>query len=326
MKKLFKPASLLFNVLCLLVFFLAGVFFAGWIEAGKNQGLAAAAIVLGWGVLFGVLALIVSLFLTYHLYHRKIVMGNWVLLGCLLLGYGITHYRYVQRKKLKEEKNIPYPENPAAPTQTPEPIGMLTTFKSEVSHAQDLKSNPGMGFFTPNFFDNPTLYFYHRPNLEKSILEHAAQDSITFRKNKYNQFEIATAPPWLVPEILKMDYDILYFKINSISEEFVEVIVNVQTGQTSYVSKQAGKVFYWPEFLLRVNSVEFLPDADEKIKDRPFPNSGDVQLPYEFMRPVKINGDWAEVLLLNGNFQKEGMGWIQWKRDGKLLIRFNLFS
>jgi len=326
MKKLIKPASLLFNLLCFLVFFLLGLFFAGWIEAGKNQGLAAGAVVLGWGIMFAGVAFIVSFFLTYHLIHRKIVVGNWALLTCLLLAYGITHYRYVQREKLKEQKDLPYRNKPTIPSRDAEQMGILTSFESSMSQAQTRESNPGMGFFSPNFFDNPALYFYNRPNLEKSILEHMADDSITFRKNKHNQFEIATAPSWLVPEILKMDYDIIYFKIKSVTEEFAEVIVNVQNGQTSYVSKQAGKVIYWPEFLLRVNSVEFLPDTNEKIKVRPFQDAGNVQSPYEFMRPIKINGEWAEVLLLNGHFQKVGEGWIQWRKSNKLLIRFDLFS
>ncbi|MDN3689593.1 hypothetical protein [Cyclobacterium jeungdonense] len=122
MKKLLKPASLLFNVLCLLVFFLAGTFFAGWIEAGKNQGLAGGAIVFGWGILFAGIAFIVSLILTYHLIHRKIVIGNWVLLTCLLMGYGITHYRFVQRDKLQKEEAIPDLEKPISPQETTKPI------------------------------------------------------------------------------------------------------------------------------------------------------------------------------------------------------------
>lgn len=324
MKKLLKPASLLFNILCLLVFFLTGVFFAGWIEAGKNQGLAAGAIVLGWGVLFAGLAFIVSFFLTYHLVHKKIVIGNWVLLGCLLLGYGITYYRYQQRQEIREEESGPYREKPTVPIQKPDQQGMLISLVSNMSASHFQNTDPGMGFFSPNIFDKPTLYFYNRPNLEKSILEHAPQDSVTFIKNEYNQFEIATAPPWLVPEIPKMDYDILYFKIKSVTEEFVEVIVNAQTGQTAYLSKQAGKVMYWPEFLLRVNSVELLPDTGEKVKTRALPTSSDVQTTYAFLRPVKIQADWAQVILLNQDLQEVGRGWIRWRREGHLLIRFNL--
>lgn len=326
MKKLLKPASLLFNLLSLLVFFLVGVYIAGWIGAGKNQGLAAGAIVLGWGVLFAGLAFVVSFFLTYHLVHKKIVIGNWVFLGCLLLGYGITHYRYQQRQEIREEESGPYRDKPTVPIQKPDQQGMLTSLVSGMSRTQNQNADAGMGFFSPNIFDNPTLYFYSRPNLEKSILEHAPYDSVTFIKNEYNQFEIATAPPWLVPEILKMDYDILYFKIKSVTEEFVEVVVNAQTGQTAYVSKLAGKVMYWPEFLLRVNSVEFLPGVDARIRARPLPTAGIIQTSYEFLRPIRIEDDWAEVFLMNGDFKKVGTGWIQWKRNDELLIRHNLFS
>lgn len=122
MKKVFKPASLLFSFLCLIVFFLAGMFFAGWIEAGKNQGLAGGAIVLGWGVLFATIGFIVSFFLTYHLIHRNVVVGNWVLLAFLLLGYGITHYRFVQRNKLQKEEVMPELEKPASQKKTTKPV------------------------------------------------------------------------------------------------------------------------------------------------------------------------------------------------------------
>lgn len=112
MKKNFKPACLLFNILCLLVFFIIGLYFAGWIEAGKNQGLAGGAIVLGWGVLFAGIAFAASFFLTYRLMHKTIVAANWILLALLLIGYGITHYRFVQRDKILEQKNR---DNTAAP-------------------------------------------------------------------------------------------------------------------------------------------------------------------------------------------------------------------
>ncbi|MBD3630594.1 hypothetical protein [Cyclobacterium sp.] len=110
MKKLFKPASLLFSLLSLVVFFLIGMLYAGWIDAGKGQGLAGGAIVLGWGLIFALIAFIASFFLTYRLIHKKIIVLNWVLFALLLATYGITHYRYVQREKLQEEKDIPIME------------------------------------------------------------------------------------------------------------------------------------------------------------------------------------------------------------------------
>jgi len=158
------------------------------------------------------------------------------------------------------------------------------------------------------------------------MLEHQPYDSITFKINKYNSYEIATAPPWLVPDHFKLDYDMLYFKIESVPEEFVEVVVNAQNNQTSYVDKRTGNVVYWPEFLLGVNSVEFPQESTEKVRARPFEASGAINTPHQFMKPIKIKGDWAEALLLNTDFKKIGKGWIQWKRDNKLLILYNLLS
>ncbi len=118
----------------------------------------------------------------------------------------------------------------------------------------------------------------------------------------------------------------LYFKIESISEEFVEVVVNATNNQTSFVSKRTGNVVFWPDFLLSVHSIEFSQESQEKVRVRPFAVSGTVNTPYQFMKPIKIKGEWAEVLLLNNGFQKVGKGWVQWKRENKLLILYNLLS
>tara|TARA_R110000850_G_scaffold150497_1_gene273193 strand:- start:91835 stop:92827 length:993 start_codon:yes stop_codon:yes gene_type:complete len=330
MKKILKPASLLFNVLTLLVFFLLGLFYAGLTGAGKNQGLAGGAIVLGWGVLFGGIAFITSFFITYKVEHKKIVIGNWVLFILLLIGYGITHYRFLQKQKLRETKEPPAKERPVSPTHTTDQTAMLTI--SEIEAIKTFKTpgiqenTMGMGYFSPNYYETNVLYFYGDLNLEKALMEHMPYDSITFNRNKYNSFEIATAPPWLVPHHLKLDYGMLYFRIESVTEEFVEVVVNTTNDQTSYVSKQAGKVVYWPEFLLRVHSVEFPHDSNRKVRARPFEASGIINTPYEFMRPLKIKGDWAEVLLLDGGFKKVGKGWIRWQEGGKLLVLYNLLS
>ncbi|WP_339716195.1 hypothetical protein [uncultured Kriegella sp.] len=332
MKKLLKPASLLFNLLSLLVFFIIGMYFAGWMEAGKNQGLAGGAIVFGWGVLFGGIAFVASFFATYRLPHGKIKTGNWVLFVILLLGYGITHYRFMQRDKLQKERNKPYnKETPTKPAPTSEPTAMLFVeeeFKEVLSptHLKQETQWEGMGYFAPNFNELSVLYFYGNPNLKKPEIDISPYDSLTFKRNTYNQFEIATAPPWLVPDIMKLDYDTLYFKIESVTEEFVEVIVNSQNNRTAYVRKSDGNVVYWPDFLLGVHSVEFLPGSNEKVRARPFQASGSIHTEYQFMKPIKIKGDWAEVWLLDAQFQNIGKGWIPWRRDNKLLVRFNLFS
>lgn len=330
MKKKFRPASLLFNFLTLLVFFILGLLYAGLIDAGKNQGLAGGAIVFWWGVLFAGVAFIISFFVTHKVKHKKIVIGNWILFLVLLTGYGIFHYRYVQRQKLKEKENQPYEKQPVTPTTSVNKASLFsftTEKKIKETTLQNVDNHPmGLGLFSPNYFENQVLYFYGNPNLEKSLMEHSPYDSITFKRNEYNAYEIATAPPWLVPEHLKMDYDLLYFKIESLTEEFVEVVVNSTNQQTAYVSKYAGETIFWPEFLLGVNTLEFRQNSNRKVRARPFAHASEINTPYQFMKPLKIKGDWAEALLLDENFKKVGKGWIRWRECGKLLVNYSLLS
>lgn len=96
----------------------------------------------------------------------------------------------------------------------------------------------------------------------------------------------------VIPEPQIVDWGVLsgnwqiYFLINSVTKEWVERVVNAQNGQTAYVSKYAGDVVYWPDFLLGVHSVEFFPDADEKVRARPFSASGVILTPSEFLKPI----------------------------------------
>ena len=334
MKKLLKPASFGFYFLMLFVFFFIGIYVAGFVGAGKNQMLAGGAIVLGWGVMFAGIAFVASFIIARYAPHRNIVRLNWLLLIVLGSLYGITHYRYVQKQKLKQEDPVEkkFKSKPTTPTTdtVKEPTAMLNNRPAiqNLDSAAEIiqESSMGMGYFTPNYYENSTLYFYGNPNLEKSVVEHVPTDSITFRRNKYNQFEIATAPPWLVPDVLKLDYDMLYFKIKSITREFAEVTVNETNGQTSFVNRRAGNLVYWGDFFLQIHSVKFFPDSTEKVRARPFPTTGTDNTRYEFMRPVRVQNDWMQVLLLDGDFKTVGGGWIQWNRDGKLLILYNLLS
>ncbi len=104
MKKIVKPASLLFSVLSLLMFFIIGMYFAGLIEAGKNQGLAGGAIVLGWGVIFAGIAFVLSFLVTSKLCTSKHCTGKLDSVCFTASWLWDTHYRFVQRDKLQKER------------------------------------------------------------------------------------------------------------------------------------------------------------------------------------------------------------------------------
>lgn len=105
MKKLFKPACLLMNLLALCTFFFIGIAYAGLINAGKGQMLAGGAIVLGYGVIFSIVAFITSLFLTHRLKHKVIVKTNVVLFLALIVFLTYFRYQYQERQELKQQEN-----------------------------------------------------------------------------------------------------------------------------------------------------------------------------------------------------------------------------
>ena len=193
--------------------------------------------------------------------------------------------------------------------------------------ANDIKNDEmGMGFFTPNYYQKPVLYFYGMTTPGKSLDEHAPLDSISFIRNEHHQFEIATAPPWLHAKYSKLDYDLFYLTVKSITTESLEVIVNETSGQTAIVDRSAGKLVYWPDFLLGVHSVEFLPQSEAKVLVKPLPHASAVNTTFEFMRPLKIQGTWMQVALWNENFESVGRGWIQWSRNQILQISYSMLS
>ena len=322
MKKLIKPASLLFYFQTILVFFFVGVSYSGLTHAAKGQGLAGGAIVVGYGVMFAFIAFIVSIIVVYNVKVQIIVITNRILAIVLIIAIGIITYRFINQQQ-NDKPAKEYPKKTTSPA-----VLESNLFSSSVlHHPQDLKNVPlGLGFFKPDFYKATVLYFYGNPNWEKSVQEHTPTDSITFEKTEYGNFDISYAPPWLVPDHLKMDYDILYFRIQSISRDFVEITVNIIDQRSSYVSRFDGEIIYWPDFLLSVNSVGFIDGKEQVIRIKPLPYAGEVNTKYNFMQPLIIKGDWMMVRLVDDNYKTVGKGWIQWKKEDTLIIKYSLLS
>ncbi len=320
--RMLKPYSFLLYLLAFITFFFVGLSYAGIVEAGKNQGLAGGAIVVGYGVISAVIGLIIALFVSYKASRKFIFSLNVILALCIVGFYAYFHIRFLETQKDKEQENqeIQQPKQPTAPATAP--MAIL------VSNDAEFQAQPsfGLGMFSPNISELKPLYFYGNLNLEKSIMEHVPTDSITFKQTEYSGFDIATAPPYLVPEHLKLDYDILYFKAISVTDDFIEIEVNKLNNQTAFVSKYSGVLKYWPEFLLSINSVELLDPTTQAIYVKPLDHAGTLNHSYSFMRPLKIKQDWMYVLLLHNDLKPVGKGWIKWHEDGKLLITYSLFS
>jgi len=315
MKKLFEPVSLLFYFFMIVVFFFAGVYYAGITGAAEGQGLAGGAIVLGYGVIAAFIALLVSIIMAYSVQRDLIVQANKILGIIILIFIIITAYRIITIERSEtgsESLSHQITKEPAAPAvDLPQ---------------SDADSGFGLGLFKPDFFNRSNLYFYGNPNFEKPASDHSPSDSIAFQQLDGHRLEISYAPPWLVPEHLKMDYEILYFKIKSINRDFAEIFVNKTTNRTAYVDRHVGNIIYWPDFLLNVQTIEFSQELPQTVRVKPLSYGGQVSIDFEFMMPIQIQNHWMEVELQDHNFKKVGAGWIQWRDEEKLLIEYSLLG
>lgn len=107
--KMITPRSLLLYLVALVAFFFLGVTYAGITEAGKNQGLAAGAIVIGYGVIAALLGLVAALYAAYIASPKRV---KWLTLICILIigiCYAYFHFQYMQRQKAKAQAASLYP-------------------------------------------------------------------------------------------------------------------------------------------------------------------------------------------------------------------------
>lgn len=146
----------------------------------------------------------------------------------------------------------------------------------------------GLGFFKPDFFNRSVLYFYGNPNFNGPVSDHFPADSIAFQRLDVHRYEISYAPPWLVPEHPKMNYEILYFRIKAINLDFVEIFVNRTTNRHAYVDPHAGQIIYWPDFLLNVHSVEFPQNQTQTVRIKSLNYVGQVNIDFVFRKPIRI--------------------------------------
>ncbi|MFZ1706005.1 MAG: hypothetical protein WAT79_16790 [Saprospiraceae bacterium] len=331
MKKIFTLSKLSFYFLMFIVFFFIGMYIAGFIGVGKNQMLAGGAIVFGWGILFAILALIFSFFVVHIVQETSIVRFNWLLLIILLILYGITHYRYIEKQKEKDYEDLGLGKTIVKKTR---PLLLDASIKSSPEDVykppphltQSSEPKMGIGLFFPLFIENPTLYIYGDVNLEKSIMEHTAIDSVVFAKDQYHNPTTSYAPPWLYPEHLKLDYGIIAFKVLALGHDFVKIEANKQNNQITYLDKNQGTFIPWSQFLLTVNSVEFKEKSNQKVFVKPLDYAGEVHITFEYMQVLLVEGDWMYVRLVNDDLKEKGKGWVRWIKDNTLLIKYSFLS
>ena len=316
MKAYFKPSSILFYLLSALLFFLLGTVLAGIAGAGKGQGLAGGAIVLGYGVMAGCFALIAAIVTVGFVKESRVRSFNKILAAIFVLLIIFIIYRFQTRQTARNQAKPSQFEKTAYPAAT----------AVVPAYTQDQYTPPmGLGMGTPKFYEYDVVYFYGNPNLEKPVSDHTPTDSLVFQRTEIGM-ELTSAPPWFVPAHLKLDYDMLFLRVVSIHSEFIEVMANETNGQTAYMDRSKFNLRFWPEFLLTINSIEPLFPQDYPVRVKPLSHAGIVSTPYAFLKPLKISSQWMQVELLDEHFKSHGKGWIMWRENDRLLIAYSLLS
>ncbi len=261
---------------------------------------------------------------------------NWFLLAVVIILYPLTHYGYVELQKEKQKDVVCFDQNPiengsslpilAAGFSKNNLVLNKSTFKTSSNNTHTSEINMGLGLFMPHYGDYPTLYFYDGTYLEKESIEQVPSDSVLFGIDQFGSPDIASAPPWLDPAHLKLDYGIMAFKVLGLSQNFVKVEVNKQTKQSSFLDIYNGTFMAWPEFLLTVNSVEFDANSDQKVFNKPLDFADEIKVEFYAMIPILLEDEWMYVSLVNMDYEEQRKGWIRWKKGNEWQIIYSLLS
>ena len=311
MNKFFKSASWLLYLLSLLCFFIGGLNYAAISGAAEGQGLAGGAIVLGYGIMFALVGLFASILAIYLLERPTIIRINKILTVLIVLMVLLV---FVQRNARQKDRT-----SSMIMGQNQFQIAQASLVPLSSSTRSSSVSYVGIGWFKPDLQSPLHFFASNRQSGNTKV------DSILFDKSNAGRKDITYAPPWLAPDHLKLDYDIFFFRVKSLSRNYAEVYVNRFNGSTRWIALESGAYISWEEFLLNVHSVEFINSGD-KVHIKPLDHSSTVNISYDFMTPITVTGNWLQVHLFSDQYEKTGEGWILWRKNDSLKITWSLLS
>ena len=212
----------------------------------------------------------------------------------------------------------------------------LTLALASVPPASGQEGVPlGLGVAAPYLTPEQPLYFYTLSSPVHHPGNALRADSVTFRQGKHH-VEIASAPPWLVPEELVLDYDAFLLRIVTVSQNWLEVVVNMSeelprsTPRTMWVLRNAVEFYPWAEFLPNVAFVEPLDPQANPVRVGPDEET-DRTAHAPALRPIALQGDWLLVFTDSDADRVPPLGWIRWRAPDpsvtggyRLLIAYSL--
>ena len=279
----------------------------------KNVGLAGGAMVLFYGLFGLIVGLVASLVLRNRLSIKFLRLSNAVC-ALFLIICGVKIYQHIALSKAEVQKRkVGY--QLLKPTPTAQPIPSSDQIEMGIGMAQ-VHLNAGQ-----------SVYFYNKPTDNQLREQLSPIDSVTFRETAHG-IDIASAPPWLVPEKLKLDYQIFHFLVKAQHQSYLQVVVNKTNGKTVWMSRSQLHYQDWSSFLLGASAIQPLDWDNNPLRIKPLTHAPplldiDAQ---SILQPLTIEGHWMEVKILDHYHQEIGKGWLRWRSDTKLLITYDLLT
>ena len=309
--------------------FILGGTIAKYFFVQPGDGLAAAGTAAVLALLGGGIGLVASLVLLRKLEENAKMILALSLFAVSLVLFGVFYYQFKQRQLEREKENAALFGH-RNPSQIVSAVALDEASPNASNSELKLADGTEMGIGIVSIFpkDNKTLIFYSKPQLNAMREQAEPMDSLKFsalQNDHYYEMTISSAPPWFVPQHLKLDYEILQLVAVTARKNWLEVIVNKTNGKTAWIHREDVGFKLWPEFLLNVNSVELLNPADFPPRIKPMDHaSPDESVDGNgIFYPVSVKDDWLQV---HSDKEVNHDIWVRWKRDGILLVRYSMLS
>lgn len=168
----------------------------------------------------------------------------------------------------------------------------------------------------------PPLRFYSHAGPPSGVAGEGATatDSVTFTPGR-GRASLATAPSWLLPEVLDTARGHLAFRVRTLTPEWVEAVAHRADGRTVWLRRDRVEVVAWPDVLLQ--SLVTLPDPDATpLRERPADDAPVLATtaPGWRLRPLAVRGAWLQVSTLGLADRIPPAGWVRWTDGERLLV------
>lgn len=204
-------------------------------------------------------------------------------------------------------------------------INIFLLFSIQVWSQVDL----GIGLVSIDFDDKTVLEFYS-DTLESEpvkVVEFFNDTTI----NSWNIKNLDEEKEWLKPEVLWLDYSAFTFRCLARTGNWLEIIVNNESGKNYWLKTiESTKFKNWEEYLKDMAGVERLSSFPQKIKIEPTDNSTEIKYQGTDCFVVKsMKGNWIEITTTDycdENFtdgkKPIKSGWIKWRKGNELMIYY----